>query len=61
MDDDDKNSIVNLFHDWIDASTPHQLFQALIWLNQHAKLRRYPGSTEDMQRIQQIIRNTIEE
>lgn len=61
LDDLDRNVIVNLFRDWIDASTPHHLMMALTWLNQQAKLRRYPGADKDFRGVTSLIRNAMEE
>lgn len=61
IDNLDRDAIVNLFRDWIDASTPHQLMTALTWLNQQAKLRRYAGADRDFQRVKSLIRDAMEE
>ena len=57
----DAKAVLNLFSDWLDSSTPVQLGHAGRWLEEQAKMRRYPGAVEDLRRVNDLIRRAMGE
>lgn len=55
----DAKAVLNLFSDWLDSATPIQLAQAGRWIQEQAKMRCYPGAVQDLQRVNEMIRQQM--